>query len=129
MEPEIHVRDRKAVCGSSPVQLVDAPTCGEGGFQCGSAGTWAVIGRKDCQRAIADKLEDVAAVLVNGGNNDIGVVVQQGDDLLGSRVGNPCEAAQVTEPDDRINPVGDAAHDPATQHTLPGVAAEVGLHQ
>ena len=39
------------------------------------------------------------------------------------------EAAQVGEPQDRLDAVGDAALDAALQHALAGVAAEIDLDQ
>ena len=62
-------------------------------------------------------------------DDDVGIVVEQRDDLLGRGIGDAREAAQVAEPDDGVDPVGDAAHDAAAEHAPSGVAAEIGLHQ
>ncbi len=60
----------------------------------------------------------------------VGVVVEQRNDLLGlGAVGNAGVAAQVAEPQHRLDPVGDAALDAPAQHPPPRVAAEVGLDQ
>ena len=67
---------------------------------------------------------------VHRGDDRIGIVVEQRDDLLGRRrVGDPREALQVAEPQHGADLLGDAALDVAAQHAMPGVAPEVGLDQ
>ena len=44
-------------------------------------------------------------------------------------VGDLGVAAQVAEPQNRVDPVGDAAGDAALEHAPAGVAAEIGLDQ
>jgi hypothetical protein len=39
------------------------------------------------------------------------------------------EAAQIAEPNDGVDMLGDAAHDAAAEHALAGVTAEIGFHQ
>ncbi len=47
----------------------------------------------------------------------------------GVGVGDPREAAQIAEPQHRVDAIGDAAHDPPAEHALAGIAAEIGFHQ
>ena len=62
-------------------------------------------------------------------DDDVGIVVEQRNHLLGRGIGDAREAAQVAEPDDGVDALGDAAHDAATEHAPSGVTAEIGLHQ
>ena len=68
-------------------------------------------------------------MLVDRRDDRIGVVVQQGNDLFRRSVGDAREPAQIAEPDDGIDLLGNAAHDPSAEHALAGVAAEIGFHQ
>ena len=89
----------------------------------------AVFRSEDRKRTVADQLEHVAAMLVNGRDDRIGVVVQQWDDLFRRSVGDAREPSQIAEPDDGIDALGNSAHDPSAEHALAGVAAEIGFHQ
>ena len=44
-------------------------------------------------------------------------------------VGDPGVVAQIAEPEDRLDPIGDAARDAAAQHPAPRVPAEISLDQ
>ena len=65
---------------------------------------------------------------VDGGHDDVGVVVEKRDDLF--RVdpfGNARIAAQIALPQHRADLLGDAAHDPSAHDPPPGVPPEIGL--
>jgi hypothetical protein len=89
----------------------------------------AIFGSEDCEDTVADELQHVSIVGVNCRDDDVGVIVQQRNDLLGRRIGDAREAAQVAEPDDGVDAISDPAHDTAAEHTMPRVAAEISLHQ
>ena len=99
------------------------------GGQRRAAGVQAIFGGEDGKRAVADQLENVAAVLVDREEDRVGVVVEQGNGLFRLGVGDLREAAQIAEPDDGVDMLGDAAHDAPGEHALAGVAAEIGFHQ
>src|SRR6266536_6276229 len=84
-----------------------------------------IVGRKNSQRAVAHELENVATLLLKCRDNDIGIVVEQGDDMLRRGIGYARKAAQIAEPKHGIDAVGHAAHDSTAQHAAPGIAPEV----
>ena len=86
--------------------------------------------REHGQHPVADQLQHIAALGLDGGDHRLGVIVQQRDDMGGlGVVGDPGEAAQIAEPEHGLDPVGDAALDPPAQHLAARLAAEIGLHQ
>src|SRR5262249_59234925 len=93
--------------------------------KCGSTSVRAIRRSEDCEDAVADQLEYVAVLRMNRRYDDVGIIVQQRNYLLGRGIGDTREAAQVAEPDDRINPIGNAAHDAPAQQAPCGVAAEI----
>ena len=95
-----------------------------------AAGVGQIVAAEQSQRAVADQLQHVASCLVDGGDDRLGIVVQQRDDLgrLGG-VGDGGEAAQIGEPQRRLDAVGDAALDASLQDALAGIAAEIDLDQ
>jgi hypothetical protein len=129
VQAEIHVGDRKAGCRAALIQLGDAPARGHGGREGRVASARAIIGRENGEHTGAHKFENVTALFVNRRNDHIGIVVEQRNDVFRRHVGDPREAAQVAEPQDRVDAVGDAAHNPAAQDAPAGVASEVRLHQ
>ena len=69
-------------------------------------------------------------MLMNGRDNCVGVVVEQGNNISRTRrVADPGVAAEVAEPQDRFDPLGDATRNAALQNSPAGIAAEVGLDQ
>ena len=67
---------------------------------------------------------------MNGRDNCVGVVVEQGNNISRTRrVADPGVAAEVAEPQDRFDPLGDAPRNAALQNSPAGIAAEVGLDQ
>jgi hypothetical protein len=99
------------------------------GRQRGETGLTAILGGEDRQHTVADQLEHVAAALVNRRNDRIEVVVKHRDHMLGGGIGDAGEAAQVAEPQHRVDAFGDAAGDPALEHAPAGVASQIGLNQ
>ena len=89
----------------------------------------AVFGGEDGKRAVADQLENVAAMLMDRQEDRIGIVVQQGNGLFRLGVGDLREPSQIAEPNDGVDMLGNAAHDAAAEHALAGVATEIGFHQ
>ncbi len=73
----------------------------------GRTGACAIGGGEDGEDAVADQLKHVAALPVDRGDDDVGIVVKQRNDLLGRGVGDACEAAQVAEPDDGVDAIGE----------------------
>ena len=69
-------------------------------------------------------------MLVDRRDDGLGIVVEQRNDLLRRRgVGDARVIAQIAEPQDRVDPVGDAPLDAASQHPPARVASEIGLDQ
>ena len=69
-----------------------------------TAGVRRIIGPEDRQHAVADQLQHFAARFVDRGDDRIGVVVEQRDDLVGrGGVGDPGVAVQVGEPEHRAD--------------------------
>ncbi len=129
MKTQIHFGNRKTVCYTALVQLDDALPRRNRGSECRVAGAFPILGRENCERAVAHELENVATLFMKRRDNDIGIVVEQGNDMLRRRIGDSREAAQIAEPKHGIDAVGHAAHDPTAQHAAPGITPEVGLHQ
>ncbi|HEX6111343.1 MAG TPA: hypothetical protein VFZ10_03485 [Geminicoccaceae bacterium] len=89
----------------------------------------AIGSGEDGEDAVADQLENVAALRMDRRDDDVGIVVEQRNHLLGRGIGDAREAAQVAEPDHGVDALGDAADDAAAEHAPSGVTAEIGLHQ
>src|SRR5256885_1307442 len=80
-----------------------------------------IVSLEDGERAIADKLQHVAASFVNGRDHRLGVVVEERNDLVRGRVvGYAREAAKIGEPQDRVDAVGNASRDATAQDALAG---------
>ena len=94
-----------------------------------AAGAVAIVGREYGERAVTDELQNVAALLVDRRDDDVGIVVEKGNDVLRRRVGDPREAAQIADLQHGIDVLGVTSDDPAAQHPAAGVASEIGLHQ
>ena len=112
-----------------PVQFDDAGARGDRRRQCRAACVRAVFRSEDGKRTVADQLEHIAAMLMNGRDDCIGVVIQQWDYLFRCSVGDAREPSQITEPNNGIDALGNSAHDTSAEHALTGVATEIGFHQ
>ena len=85
-----------------------------------------VVGSEHGENAVADQFQHVPAGLVNRVDGRFGIIVEEGDDLVrANRLADPRRIAKVGEPQHRLDALGDAARDPATQHLLRGVTAEI----
>ena len=91
-----------------------------------------------CMRSSAVKMASVPSPIslstsppcfVDRRDDRVGIVVEQRNDLFRRGVGDPGEAAQIAEPDNGIDVLGNAAHDASAEHAPAGVAAEIGFHQ
>jgi hypothetical protein len=84
--------------------------------------------REDRQHRIADELQHLAAVRQDGAGHALEVVVQQlEEDGAGQPVGESGRAAQVAQPDHRVDVLALAAMDQAVQNPLAGEVSEVGF--
>jgi hypothetical protein len=90
VQPEVGPGHRQPRRGAAPVERLD-PLAGEGfRLERTPARPRRIIGLEDRERAVADELQHVAPGLVDRGDDRLGVIVQQRDDLLGRRlVGDP----------------------------------------
>lgn len=77
MQAEIHVGDGLALRCTPFFEFGDGAARGNGGGQRRVAGVHAVFGGKNGKRTVADQLEHVAAMLVDGQEDRIGIVVEQ----------------------------------------------------
>ena len=85
-----------------------------------------VLAGEDREHAIADQLQHVAAGLMDRVDRGLGIIVEKGNDLVrADAFRNLGRAAQIGEPQHRIDALGDAAGDAPAQHLLGGVAAEI----
>src|SRR5438046_152645 len=73
---EIDLGGRQSGGGALAVQLDDALAHSCRGSECAQASVFAIIGREDGKRAVADQLEDIAAMAMHGRDDDLGVVVE-----------------------------------------------------
>ena len=63
-------------------------------------------------------------------NHRFEIVVEHRDQAIArKRIRERSEAAQVAEPDDRVDRLRRAARDRAREHPLSGAMADVGVHQ
>ena len=100
MQAEIHVGDRQHAGRAPPVQRCDVPGCGLRRVESPAAGTAAVVEVEDGQHAVAHQLEHVAALLVDGADDRLGIVVEHRNDLVGCcAVGDLGVATQIAEPE------------------------------
>ena len=89
-----------------------------------------VLAGEDREHAVADQLQHVAAGLMNGVDRGFRIIVEERNDLVGpDALGNPGRAAQIGEPQHRVDALGDAARDAPAQHLGRGVAAEIDSPQ
>ena len=112
--------DRLALRGAALLQFADAAAGGNRRGKRRAARTSAVVGGENRQRAVADQLEHVAAVFVDRQKYRVGIFVQQRDAMFWRGVGDAGEAAQIAEPDDGVDLLGDAAHNAAASTRRPG---------
>src|SRR6202030_1380430 len=66
---------------------------------------------------------------VNCRNDRVRVVVDEWNYLIRCGVGNAREPAQIAEPNNGVDALGNPAHDPSAEDALTGIAAQVGFHQ
>src|SRR5215217_5499236 len=98
------------------------------GLESGPAGLTRILLLEDRERSIPDQLQDIAAGLVDGGDDRFRIIVQKRDDLFGVRsLRNVGETMEVAEPQDSLDPVRHAPGDASVQNEAAGVAAEIGL--
>ena len=78
------------------------------------------------QHAVADQLQHLAAGVMDGVDRGLRIVVEERDDLVRpDALADRGRAAQIGEPQHRLDPLGHAARDASAQHLLGGVAAEI----
>jgi hypothetical protein len=114
VKSQIHVSRRLIFRRPALVYSSDRAACSDGACQGSMAGAAPVFRGENGQRAITDQLQDITAVLVNGGNDRVRIIVEQGNYLL--RRGGVADAGvapQITEPEHRFDAIGHAAGDPA----------------
>jgi hypothetical protein len=70
----------------------------------------AVFSREDRKGAIADELEYITAMLIDCRDDHIRIIIQQRQHLFRRRIGDAGETAQIAEPNDGIDLLGNAAH-------------------
>jgi hypothetical protein len=72
-------------------------------------GMRTIFRRKDCKNAVTDQLEHVATLRVDRRDHDVGIIVQQRNDLLRRSIRDPGKATQVAEPDGGVDTLSHAA--------------------
>jgi hypothetical protein len=77
MEPEIHVGCRQALRPAALVDGFDRLAGLTNGVECGGARAGAILGGKDREHAVADQLQNVARMFVDGRNDSVGIVVEE----------------------------------------------------
>ncbi len=88
----------------------------------------AVRDREDRERGVADEAQHLALVLEHRSEDAFEELVEQAQKVgPAHRVGERRGVAQVAEPDDGVDVLAVAAVNPAGEHLLAGLAAEVGL--
>src|SRR5262249_49610774 len=130
MKAQIEVRDRNSVRAARSVELGNAsarlPRRSDGGPAAGGR----IVLREDGENSITNQLQDIAAGAVDRGDDRLGVIVEKRDQLLGRvLLRNTREVTQIAKPQCRVNAIGDPAPDPARQHALANIAAEISLHE
>ena len=82
--------------------------------------------REHRQHAVADQLQHLAAGVMDGVDRGLRIIVEERNDLAGlDALADRGRAAQVGEPQHRVDALGDAARDFSAQHLLGGVAPEI----
>jgi hypothetical protein len=85
-----------------------------------------VVAGEHRKHAVADQFEYVAAGRVNRIDRGLCIIVEKRNDLAGfNALADRGRAAQVGEPQHRIDPFGDTARDTAAQHLLGSIAPEI----
>ena len=85
---------------------------------------------KDCQRAVADQLQHVAAGRVDGLYHNLGIIVEQWNYLIRRRrVSDPRIATQIAKLEHGTDSFRAAAFDPTAQDPASRIAAEIGLDE
>lgn len=108
MQSQVDRRYRALHRGAAFVDDLQVPPQVGFRLQRAPAGVGRIVRLEDRQDAVADQFQHVAAGIVDRGYHGFGVIVQQGNDLTGSGViADPGIAAQVREPQDRADLVGD----------------------
>ena len=95
-----------------------------------TAGVGRIVRLEDRQHAVADQFQHIAARLVDRRDDRIGIVVEEGDDLVRrGGVGDGRVAAQIGEPQHGVDAIGHAARDAAAEHALARIVPEIDLDQ
>ena len=96
------------------------------GAQCGAFSHRQVVVGEHRQHAVADQLQHLAAGVVDGVDRGLRIIIEERDDLAGiDAFADRGRAAQVGEPQYRVDLLGDAARDFSAQHLLSSIAPEI----
>ncbi len=130
VKTQIDRRNGSLLGASAGIQELEALLQTRLSAQGATTGVSGIVRLEDRQYAVTDQLQHVAAGLVDRRDDRIRVVVEQRDDLIGRRrIGDGGVVAQVREPQDRADAIGNAARDTSAENALSGIVAEIDLHQ
>ena len=82
MQTDIHIGDQQQLACTPHAECLYLFLCFDRSSKRGRTGVRAIFSRKDRKNAVADQLQHVPTLRVDRRNNDVGIIVQQRDDLL-----------------------------------------------
>ena len=130
MKAEIDGCGGQFLGGAPPVERRDTVSRAARGRERGAAGDLAIRAGEDGERAVADELQHVAALLMDRRDHRFGIIIEEGDDLAGrGDVGDARVVMQIAEPERRLDAIGDAALDASGDHPLACVTPEIGFDE
>src|SRR5262249_48365482 len=129
MKAKVHFCNGKPTRRTALVQLEDASPCRYRRSQGRIAGTFPIFSGENSEGSVSHYIQTAASLSGTRRDNDIGIVVQQGNYMLRLSIGDSREAAQIAKPKHGIDAIGHAAHDSTAQYSAAGIASEVSLHQ
>ena len=96
------------------------------GAQRRGSGAGHVVAGEHRQHSVADQFQHVAALVMDGVDGSLRVIVEKGDDLVGGDgFADRGRAAQIGKPQHGVDALGDAAGDAAAQHLFGCIASEI----
>jgi hypothetical protein len=126
MQADIGRSGRPAIAGAAGVERGHVASETMLGPKGGSPGGGHVGVGELRQHAVADQLQDVAALVMDGVDRGLRIIVEERNDLVGPNAfADRGRTAQVGKPQHRADALGDAARDPSAQHLLGSILPEI----
>lgn len=127
MQPETHDGDGPAFALAARIEFHAVALQSSRRSQ-GAGGTVRTL--EDCQNAVADELEYIASLRMDGRDHHFGVIVEQRNDLARlDPVGERGIAPKIRKPESSVDTLGRAPTDASPKDAATGVLPEVDFDE